>query len=62
METLDRMEAVDTDNHDRPLQDIVIKEISIFVDPFEDYEKRKKERKQRELDAVQERTMKTRKV
>ena len=35
MEILDKLEAIPTDHDERPEQDIKIKKILIFVDPFD---------------------------
>ena len=43
-ETLSRLESAEvSDNEKRPIEDIVIKDITIFVDPFEEFQKNKKE-------------------
>ena len=34
METLSAMERVNTDNKDRPIEDVVIERAAVFVDPF----------------------------
>lgn len=34
METLSSMEAIGTDNQDKPIEDIVLQKALIFVDPF----------------------------
>ena len=35
MDTLTTLEAIGTDNKDKPVQDIVLERIAIFVDPFQ---------------------------
>ena len=43
-ETLDRLESSEVSvSEKRPIEDIVIKDITIFVDPFEEFQKKKKE-------------------
>src|ERR1044072_3773985 len=39
-EILDKMESVPTNESDRPLQEIKIVEVIIFVDPYEEYKKK----------------------
>jgi peptidyl-prolyl cis-trans isomerase-like protein 2 len=48
------MEAVPTDGSDRPLNKIVIKDVVVFVDPFEEFlkEKGQKEKQQQEEEVV----------
>ncbi|KAL1919505.1 uncharacterized protein VTP21DRAFT_2198 [Calcarisporiella thermophila] len=46
MEVLDQIEEVDTDDGDRPKQDIKMLDVVVFVDPFEEWKKRL-ERKQK---------------
>ena len=49
MSTLSRIESVEvTDGDKRPLEDVVIKDIVVYVDPFEEFQKEKKERDERE--------------
>ena len=44
-ETLSRLESAEvSDNEKRPMKDIMIKDITIFVDPFEEFQKNKKEK------------------
>jgi peptidyl-prolyl cis-trans isomerase-like protein 2 len=45
LDTLARLENVAVSDSDkRPLEDIVIREVSIFVDPFEEFQKEKREK------------------
>lgn len=46
-----KMESTPVDGSNRPLNDIVINDVVIFVDPFEEFQKRKKKA---ELDAEEE--------
>lgn len=39
-EVLDKMESVPTDSSDRPLNEIKIIEVVVFVNPYEEYNKR----------------------
>ena len=41
---LDRLEVLPTDSNDRPVKDITINEIVVFVDPFEEWKKQQKEK------------------
>lgn len=54
LDVLAKMEAVPTDGSDRPLNKIVIKDIVVFVDPFEEFlkEKAQKEKDDAEREAV----------
>lgn len=36
METLNKMEQIEVDNNDKPIEDIVIVSIEVFVDPFQE--------------------------
>lgn len=51
-DTLKRIEDVEVDSVDRPIRDIVIKEVVVFVDPFE--EARREQRERDEKDAEME--------
>ncbi|KAJ8125062.1 hypothetical protein O1611_g8578 [Lasiodiplodia mahajangana] len=44
MDVLNKMEAVETDGSDRPLNRIFMKEIVVYLDPFEEFQKQKAER------------------
>ncbi|KAI6091907.1 hypothetical protein F4821DRAFT_225839 [Hypoxylon rubiginosum] len=44
MDVLSKMEAVDTDGSDRPLNKIFIKDIVVYLDPFDEFLKQKAER------------------
>lgn len=44
MNVLAKMEAVETDGSDRPLNKIVIKDVVVYLDPFEEFQKQKTER------------------
>ncbi|KAI0199702.1 hypothetical protein F4808DRAFT_205411 [Astrocystis sublimbata] len=43
LDVLSRMEAVETDGSDRPLNKIVMKEVVVYLDPFEEFQKQKAE-------------------
>ncbi|KAF7537459.1 hypothetical protein G7Z17_g12843 [Cylindrodendrum hubeiense] len=43
LEVLDKMENVPTDGSNRPLNKIVIKDVVVFVDPFEEFQTQRKE-------------------
>ena len=44
LNVLDRLEVLPTDSNDRPVKDITINEIVVFVDPFEEWKKQQKEK------------------
>ncbi|KAI0603300.1 hypothetical protein F4775DRAFT_533044 [Biscogniauxia sp. FL1348] len=44
MDVLSKMEAVPTDGSDRPLNKIFIKDVVVYLDPFEEFQKQKTER------------------
>ena len=48
LEILDRLETSPTDSNDRPTKDIVINEIVVFVNPFEEFQKQMKEKEEEE--------------
>lgn len=47
MDVLSKMENVPTDGSNRPLNKIVIKDIVVFVDPFEEFQAQKREQEQK---------------
>ncbi|KAI8052041.1 cyclophilin-like domain-containing protein [Syncephalis plumigaleata] len=58
MAVLDKMEAISTDDKDRPVQDIRIQDVQVFVDPFDEYE----QRLSRKLDKLREAKQQTKRV
>lgn len=57
LDILSRLENVEVNDGDkRPIEDIVIKEIAVFVDPFEEFQKKKRETD--ELEREKEETVK----
>jgi len=42
LDVLDKMEQVPTGDSDRPLQDIVVQDVVVFVDPFEEFLKKRR--------------------
>jgi peptidyl-prolyl cis-trans isomerase-like protein 2 len=50
---LDKMESVPTDESDRPLQEIKIVKIIIFVDPYEEYKKKLEKKLSRQTDNME---------
>lgn len=48
--TLSAMEAIETDNKDTPIEDIIIEEASIFVDPFKEADEQLAEERRLELE------------
>ncbi|KAI9877101.1 MAG: Peptidyl-prolyl cis-trans isomerase cyp8 [Pleopsidium flavum] len=43
LETLSRLENAPTESSDRPIEDITILDVVVFVDPFEEFQKQKRE-------------------
>lgn len=54
MDTLSRLENVKTDDKDRPLEDCILEDVVVFVDPFEEWQKERTEKdlKQQERDEI----------
>lgn len=52
LENLIKMEKVETDGKDSPKQPIILKDVIIFSDPFENLEKEKKEAAEKEKEAA----------
>lgn len=54
IDVLSKMEDVPTDGSNRPLNKIVIKDIVVFVDPFEEFQsqRREQDRRQERLDEI----------
>ncbi|GAB7354232.1 hypothetical protein MBLNU459_g4773t1 [Dothideomycetes sp. NU459] len=52
-ETLSRLEAVKTDDKDRPTEECVLEDVVVFVDPFEEYQKQRAEKETEEQDKVE---------
>ncbi|KAK3313818.1 hypothetical protein B0H66DRAFT_362899 [Apodospora peruviana] len=54
MTTLAKMEDAETDESDRPLDKIFIKDVVVFVDPFEEFlkDKSRKEREEKRMDEI----------
>ena len=50
LNVLTKMEAVPVDGSNRPINKIFIKDIVVFVDPFEEFQKQKQDREKREKD------------
>ena len=48
------MEKVDTDNKDRPIDDIIIERTSVFVDPFAEADEELAKERAAELDKTKE--------
>lgn len=48
LDALNTIEAVETDNKDRPIEDIVILKAVVFVDPFEEVDEELKKKRQEE--------------
>jgi len=49
LDVLDKLEAIPTGDGDRPLEDIVIKEVAVFVDPFEEFLKKRRQAEEEEM-------------
>ncbi|KAI9257928.1 peptidyl-prolyl cis-trans isomerase-like 2 [Sporodiniella umbellata] len=54
MDVLGKLETIPVDERDRPERDIVIKQIQVFIDPFEEYQKRLKSKLSHEANAEAE--------
>ena len=52
MDTLTTIEAVGTDNKDKPVEDIKIERVAVFVDPFQEAEDQLKEMRDKEIEKV----------
>lgn len=50
LEVLSKMEDVPTDGSNRPLNKIVIKDVVVFVDPFEEFQTQRKEQEKHSLE------------
>ncbi|KAI8139556.1 peptidyl-prolyl cis-trans isomerase-like 2 [Fennellomyces sp. T-0311] len=61
LDVLNKMEAIPADDSDRPERDIRIKEVSVFVDPFEVYQTRLKRKLAHEANADEEEAERRRK-
>ncbi|KAF2759125.1 peptidyl-prolyl cis-trans isomeras-like protein-like 2 [Pseudovirgaria hyperparasitica] len=48
LDVLSRIESVATDDKDRPVDDVVIEQVVVFVDPFEEFLKSRAEKESRE--------------
>lgn len=48
METLDAMEKAEVGEGDRPVESIVVEGVDVFVDPFEEFLKKKREDEEKE--------------
>lgn len=55
LDVLDKMEAIPTGEGDRPLEDITIKDVVVFVDPFEEFLKRRREAEEKEIEEKRKR-------
>lgn len=49
LDVLDKMEATPVGEGDVPLEDIVIREVVVFVDPFEEFLKKRQEAEEEEM-------------
>lgn len=52
LETLTEMERVEVDNKDRPIEDIVIQSVQIFVDPYQEADEQLAAERQAEVDKL----------
>ncbi|KAF2236208.1 hypothetical protein EV356DRAFT_482318 [Viridothelium virens] len=48
-ETLKRLEGVETDDKDRPVEECILKDVMVFVDPFEEFLKERSEKEKEEM-------------
>lgn len=53
LDTLDKMEAVPVDEGSRPLRDVVIKDVVVFLDPFEEFLKEKDQMEKAEAEKAE---------
>lgn len=54
LETLSEIEKVETDNKDRPIEDIIFVSAQIFTDPFEELDEQIAEEKSKEAEQLAE--------
>ncbi|KAI5807050.1 cyclophilin-like domain-containing protein [Geopyxis carbonaria] len=59
LDILDKMETTPTTEDGKPKQDIIIKEIVVFVDPFEEFLKKRSEQEEEEKRAEEKRRQET---
>ncbi len=52
-EVLDKMESVPTDESDRPLQEVKIVEVIVFVDPYEEFKKKLEKKLSRQSENIE---------
>jgi len=52
--TLSAIESVETDNKDKPIEEIIIQKAQVFVDPFAEADEMLAEERRRELDSAKE--------
>ena len=48
-ETLKRLEGVQTDDKDRPAEECVLRDVVVFVDPFEEFDKERADKEKQEM-------------
>lgn len=53
LDILTKMEATSVDGSNRPLRDITIQDVVVFVDPFEEFQKQKKEQERHEQEEAE---------
>uniref|UniRef100_A0A0L8H2N3 Uncharacterized protein n=1 Tax=Octopus bimaculoides TaxID=37653 RepID=A0A0L8H2N3_OCTBM len=54
LETLNKMEKIETDDNDKPLEDIIIEDTIVFVDPFKEAEELLKKEREDEIKKEEE--------
>lgn len=54
LETLQKMEQIEVDNKDRPIEDIIIETAQVFVDPFKEAEEQLMKERAEELEKKQQ--------
>jgi peptidyl-prolyl cis-trans isomerase-like protein 2 len=59
LDVLDKMESVPGGEGDRPLEDIVIREVVVFVDPFEEFLRKRREAEMEEIEGKEKRRLGT---
>lgn len=53
METLTKIESIEVDNKDRPIEDIIIEKVQIFVDPYQEADEQLANERQTEIERVE---------
>ncbi|XP_073812341.1 RING-type E3 ubiquitin-protein ligase PPIL2 [Musca autumnalis] len=54
LETLQKMEQIEVDNKDRPIEDIIIESVQVYVDPYKEAEEQLAEERAKEMEKQQQ--------